>query len=235
MRRVFPGKRAAIRLTVLVLCASILSLAAPANAEEGVFSYFMGVRAIGGQSEIEDIRTAGFTGTTVIENDTDAIGGIGLVFGAESRDLPIRLELEVAYRFRFDLDVRENRPGSVIDHEMNVATTSTLVSAILEWRNESDFTPFAGATIGWARNDVETERINLATQIKTTRDQATNHFAWGGTLGVDWFFAESWSAQAAYRYIDLGETDTGTGPAGERIEGESYTSHDLLLGVSYHF
>jgi len=223
------------RLSIFVLGALVLGLAAPASADQGVFSYYLGLRAIGGQSKIDNIQTPGFTGAAVIQNDTDLVGGVGLVFGAKSKRLPIRLELEVAHRFRFDLDMRENQTGNVIDHEMNVATTSALVTAILEWRNRSSFTPFIGASVGWARNSVETERTNITTQAKTIRDQDTDNFAWGGTLGVDWFFAKSWSAQAAYRYIDLGETDSGPGPAGERIKGGDYTSHDLLLGVFYHF
>ncbi len=47
--------------------------------------------------------------------NSDVVGGVGLVFGAKSRDLPIRVELEVARRFRFDLDVRENLVGNAID------------------------------------------------------------------------------------------------------------------------
>jgi opacity protein-like surface antigen len=235
MRRILPGGRAAQRPGALVLFALILGMAAPAKAEEGVFSYYMGLRAIGTQSKIDNVQGSSFNGAAVIQNDTDVVGGVGLVFGAKSKKLPMRLELEVAQRFRFDLDVRENQTGNVIDHEMNVSTTSALISAILEWRNPSSFTPFVGASIGWARNSVTTERVNFATAAKTTRDNATDNFAWGGTVGVDWFFAQNWSAQAAYRYIDLGETDSGPGPAGESIKGGSYTSHDLLLGVFYHF
>ncbi len=235
MRGATLHERAARRLGMPVFAALVLGLAAPASADQGVFSYYMGLRAIGAQSKIDDVQSSGFGGPAVIQNDSDVVGGVGLVFGAEARDLPIRVELEVAHRFRFDLDVRENLPANVIDHEMNVATTSALVSTILEWRNRSSFTPFVGASIGWARNTTETERINIATQVKTVREKDTDNFAWGGTLGLDWDFAENWSAQAAYRYTDLGETDTGPGPAGESITGGSYTSHDLLLGVFFHF
>ncbi len=235
MGGILLGGKTAPWPVALAFFALLFAIAAPAHAEEGVFSYYMGLRAIGTQSMIDDVETPGFTGAAVIQNDSDVVGGVGLVFGTKTRDLPIRLELEVAHRFRFDLDVRENRNGTVIDNEINVASTSAMVSAIVEWRNRSSFTPFVGGSIGWARNSAETERIDIGTQVKTVRDTDTDNFAWGGTLGVDWFFAENWSAQAAYRYIDLGKTETGPGPTGESIKGGSYTSHDLLLGVFFHF
>jgi len=224
---------------IRALCAATLGalglVVAPAWADEGVLSYFAGLRAIGTYSVIEDVGTTGFAGPAVVENDTDVVGGVGFVAGARVRDLPLRLELEVAHRFRFDLDVRENAPGGAIDHEINVATTSALLSAIVEWRNDSTLTPFVGAGVGWDRNSIETERTDLSTGIKTTRDNDTDNFAWSAQAGVTWRFAQSWSAEAAYRYIDLGDSSTGVGPGGENISGDRYTSHDLLLGVLFNF
>jgi opacity protein-like surface antigen len=215
--------------------ALVLGSAAPAKADQGVLSYYLGVRAIGGYAMVDDVQTSGFTGTSQIQNDSDVVGGVGIFAGTKVRDWPVRFELEVAHRFRLDFDVRENRTGAVIDHEMNIATTSALVSAIVEWRNSTPFTPFLGASLGWARNATDVERINLATQVKTERSEDRDNLAWGAMVGVDWDFSESWTAQAAYRYVDLGEVGSGAGPSGESISADSHTSHDLLLGVLYRF
>ena len=237
-----PPARPVFRRGVLGILASTLGAAAfcslapgPAAAEEGMLSYYVGIRAIGAYAKVDDVKVSGFAGPSHIEHDTDTVAGIGGVVGARFRDLPVRLELEVNHRFRFDFDVRDNQAGNVIDHEMNLKTTSALVNAALEWRNETDFTPFAGVSAGWARNTVETHRTALATQVKSERDEDKDNFAWGALLGVDWNFTERWSAQAAYRYIDLGEVRSGAGPAGESIEADDYISHDFLLGVLFRF
>ena len=220
----------------LAIALAAVSLpAAPARADQGVFSYFLGLRAIGGFAEIEDVNTTGFGGPARIKHDSDSVAGIAPVFGARLNNLPVRFELEVAHRFRFDFDVRDTAPANIVDHELNISTTSALVSAILEWRNKSSITPFAGATVGWARNTADVERVVQVTAVKTERSNDKDNFAWGGTVGIDWDFAESWTAQAAYRYTDLGEVDAGTGPGGETITADSYISHDLLLGVFYRF
>ena len=220
---------------VLGACALLFLAAPPAAADDGVLSYYVGVRAIGAYAKVDDVKVTGFGGPADIENDTDTVAGIGGVIGTRFRDIPVRLELEFNHRFRFDFDVRDTQTGNVIDNEMNIKTNSALVNAALEWRNETDFTPFFGVSAGWARHTVETERTALATQVETERDEDKDNFAWGGLLGVDWHFAESWSAQAAYRYIDLGEVRSGVGPAGDSIEADDYISHDFLIGVLFHF
>ena len=224
-----------LRRAATPILACLAGVASPAAAGEEAPSFYLGARAIGGYGEVDDITTSGFTGATNVQNDTDVVGGVGLVVGYAAPRLPVRLELEVAHRFRFDFDVRDVAPAGTIDYEMNIATTSALASAIVEWRNQSDFTPFAGGSVGWARNSTEVTRIPLATQASTTRDVDKDNLAWGATVGLDWAFAENWVAEAAYRYTDLGEVDAGTAVAGDQISADTYISHDLLLSIYYRF
>ena len=212
----------------------VLAAMTPALADQHGGTVYIGVRAIGAIAEIGDVSTTGFTGTTTIDNDTDEVAGIAGIFGYAFDKLPLRAELEVGYRFRFDLDVRDLGPQT-IDYEMDVATTTALLSAIAEWRNDSDFTPFVGATVGWARNSTETQRTNLSTRAQVFRDTDKDNFAWGGTAGVDWAFSENWAAQFAYRYINLGEVDTGAVNTTDRITGDDYVSHDVLLTIIFLF
>lgn len=212
----------------------ILGTAAPALAEDEQGRFYLGLRAIGSVAQIDSVGASGFTGSTLVENDSDVVGGLAGVYGYALGKLPLRVELEVAHRFRFDLDVRDQGPP-VIDNEVNLATTSALVNMIGEWRNTSDFTPFAGAGIGWARNSTETQRTNLGTQAKTEHDNDEDNFAWSGLAGVDWAFSDNWVAEFAYRYINLGDVDTGLSAAGDTITSDDYTSHDILLSVFYRF
>lgn len=196
---------------------------------------YIGVRAIGAYSMMNDTQTSGFTGTTQIEHDTDSVAGLGVVFGYVVPRIPVRVELEVVRRFRFDYDVRELRPTTTIDDEANVSTTSALVSGILEWRNESAWTPYVGGSIGWARNSTHVTRTNIGTQTESSRDTDSDNFAWGALVGVDWAFARNWTAGFAYRYTNLGEVDAGRAPTGDQFTADSYTSHDLLLSLIYRF
>ncbi len=194
----------------------------------------MALRAIGSVAKIKDVGSSGFTGATLVQNDTDEVAGIAGVLGYAFPDIPLRVEVEVAHRFRFDLDVRDITTP-VIDYEMNVATTSVLLSAFLEWRNSSVFSTFFGPTIGWGRNSTETTRGVIGGGGPVEHDNDTNNFAWGGTIGVDWHFAENMMAEVAYRYINLGEVDTGPAATGESITTGDYVSHDVLISIFYRF
>ena len=46
---------------------------------------------------------------------------------------------------------------------------------------------------------------------------------------------DSWVGEIGYRYIDMGNIDSGTFTSGDRVVGEDYTSHDIVLGIVYLF
>jgi opacity protein-like surface antigen len=206
----------------------------PALAGQDGGTVYIGVRAVGSAAAIGDVSTTAFTGTTLVENDTDLVAGIAGIVGYSFDKVPLRAELEVGYRFRFDFDVRDVA-AQTIDYEMNIATTSALLNTIVEWRNDSDFTPFVGATVGWARNSTDTQRTNLTTQAQVNRETDVDNLAWGGMAGVDWDFGEEWAAQLAYRYINLGDVDTGALNTTDSITGDDYVSHDVLLSILFRF
>jgi opacity protein-like surface antigen len=222
------------RWPIAVVFGFALAAASPAVAGEDKGTIYGGVRAIGSVAAFGDVNTVGFTGTTTIQNDSDEVAGIAGVLGYSFGRFPFRAEVEVGYRFRFDFDVRDVA-AQTIDYEMNVATTSALASAIIEWRNDTDFTPFAGVTAGWARSSTDTQRVNLATQVKTTTDEDADNFAYGGVLGLDWGFSENWSAEFAYRYLNLGEVKTGVINTTDSISADDYASHDVLFSILYRF
>ena len=209
----------------LSVVALVVPLAAAdaAWAQQSEGGFYVGLRANGSIVDADDISGQGFTGSIDAQNDSDTVAGIAAVVGYKWDYLPIRTEVEGGYRFRFDLDVQD-QCAPVVDYE-----------ADLEWRNESDFTPFIGGSIGYARNDADTDRVVVPTQATTSKSNATDNLAWGVMAGVDWEFIDHWSAGLAYRYIDLGEVETGTFSGGDGVSADDYTSHDLLLTFTYRF
>ncbi len=202
----------------------------PALAQDG---FYVGIRGIGSLGEV-DVSSSGFGGAESVDNDDDHVIGVGAIVGYRWQDIPLRTEIEGGYRFRFDMDVRDSGPPTV-DYETNIATTTVLLNAYLEWRNESDFTPFVGGTIGWARNAAENKRTVLGASVSQSDDADEDNLAWGVAAGVDWLFLENVSAELAYRFINLGDVDGGSFAGGDSVEAEDYISHDVMLSVSYRF
>lgn len=95
--------------------------------------------------------------------------------------------------------------------------------------------PLHRGSVGWARSFSDTKRVHVPTQTSLSEEGEKDSLAWVGLVGVDWRFAESWSVELAYRYLDLGEVDAGSFPAGDGLAGEDYTTQDVFLSVSYRF
>ena len=151
---------------------------------------YVGIRAIGAVAFTDDVQTKNFTGTpNLIENDEDGVAGPAIVAGYVFKPFPARVEVEAGYRVRFDLDVRDVQPATTIDYENDLSTIQVLVNFVLQWRNSSAWTPFAGGTLGWARNRVETQRTNLATQAQVNTEENSDNLVYGVIAGVEWAFA----------------------------------------------
>ena len=223
--------------------AAALLLPMAASAQVPQTGWYVGLGLIGAYSTLDDFSADGTLGPTDLEHDDDWVGGVAGKIGYRLSNAPVRFELEVAHRYRFDLDAREEMAGGgpvllaadAVDYETNIGTTSALLTALVEWRTASAFTPFAGLTIGWAHHDVKTERTDLITGDRDRRKTSDDNFAWGALVGVEWAFAQRWSAEVAYRYIDLGSISTGRLDGGQRLRADDYASHDLLLSVLYRF
>ena len=187
---------------------------------------------IGGHSEVSDSKTS--SGILQVRNDFDQIGGLGVAIGYNwaKKGLPIRSEIEYHYRARFDFDTRvANSAG----YENQLSTHSLMVNAYGDYPLSDRWALFAGGGVGWAQNVSDVDRVTLIQGPKSELVTRTNNFAWNLALGVIWSFAESWDAEFRYRYIDLGEVESGPHIDGTTITGGSYTSHDFILGITYRF
>ncbi len=212
------------------LCACLAAL--PAWAEEQQGGYYTGFQITGSRAEVDDFSTTG-TGQFATIDTKDLVIGAGAVLGYQWRGIPLRTEVEAGYRFRFDFDSTDT--VGPVSYKSNISTITVLYNIAYEYRNSTNFTPFIGASIGWARNTADTDRNLRGTTAQVNDENDTDNLAYGGFAGVNWAFAESWSTEFAYRYLQLGEVSTGTFPTGETITADEYSSHDFLITIKYHF
>jgi opacity protein-like surface antigen len=110
-----------------------------------------------------------------------------------------------------------------------------LVNAYGDYQLNDRWAVFAGGGLGWAQNVSDVARVPTGGGAKTERVDRKNNFAWNTALGVIWSFAQNWDAEFRYRYIDLGEVESGPHSDGTIIKAQSYTSHDLIIGITYRF
>jgi opacity protein-like surface antigen len=208
-----------------------LTFVTPASAGDRS-GFYAGLRLLGSVADLKNIDTEGLSGSYTERHGDDLVAGGGGVVGYRWGRLPFRTEMEVTHRVRFDWNFRDNGTPN-IGYNNNLDSTNVLFNLLFEYRNMSNFTPFLGATIGWARNHSDVERTNVGTSVTTEQSNVENNIAWGVMLGLEWAFAQRWGAEFAYRYINLGEVGTGVFPTGDSVTVDDYLSHDLLLSVMY--
>lgn len=204
------------------------------EARERTGDYFV-FRGIGGVSAVDGVtQTSG--GTLQIRNDADEVAGAAFVFGYDwaGKGVSIRTEIEYHHRFRFDFDTRING-GSNAGFENQLSTDAALVNAYYDFDIGRGFKPYVGAGVGWVRNTSEVDRVPLAGTAKEERTDEKDDLGWSVMLGVMFDLSEGWRFEAGYRYIDLGEVESGPFMDGTKMTAVDYTSHDLILGILYRF
>lgn len=225
-----------------VAVLSVLSLASTASAQSSPTSSshsgdYLSFLMIGGASNVDDVTTS--SGTLELRNDADEVAALGFALGYNwaKKGVPIRTEIEYHYRARFDFDKRVTESGP-FGYENQLSTHSVLVNAYGDYQLNDRWAVFAGGGLGWAQNVSDVARVPIelpSSTSKTERVDRKNNFAWNTALGVIWSFAQNWDTEFRYRYIDLGEVESGPHSDGTIIKAQSYTSHDLIIGITYRF
>jgi outer membrane immunogenic protein len=88
------------------------------------------------------------------------------------------------------------------------------------------------ATGGLALANVNTaSTVNFNGTINSLSD-STTHAGWTLGAGLEWMFADRWSAKVEYLYVDLGHA---TNPLPISNNGLSLNENILRIGINYHF
>jgi len=224
------------RAAASMLCALTVFLSAEtAHAQRTSSSHsgdYLTLLMMGGVAKVDDVSVTG--GGLEERNTDDTTLGLGVALGYNwaKKGLPIRSEIEYHYRIRFDFDTRV--PG-VTGFENQLETHAVFVNGYYDWGGARAWALFVGGGIGWAQNVSVVDRTPINFEKPSERTDTSNNFAWNLGLGVIWSFATNWDAEFKYRYVSLGEVVSGRHTGGRTITAESYTSHDLIIGITYRF
>lgn len=197
---------------------------------------YLTVNAIGGRSFMSDHEYTGGSGL-VVRRDVDWVAGNSgaLGYSWEEFGYPVRSELELGLRYRFDLDYRGTVGGIVRGYTNELATFFAMLNGYYDFELEDwNWTPYLGAGVGAARHWTQSERKNFGgATAADSQDQRTNAFSWALMGGATYNWNRNWAAKIEGRYWDLGDVTSGPFASNDKITGH-YTTYDLVLGITYY-
>ena len=188
-----------------------------------------------GFSGQDDIRQLPVTSPDLAtETDTGGFnGGFGgwISYDLEGKiDLPITLELAATWRFRHDLNIHYD----VYLTKLNIMTVDTMLSLLYHIETDTPFTPYVGAGVGVAYLHSQNQHLFDTTNRDVGYTSDTN-LVWQLQGGVNYALSDKLDIRLDYLYIDLGQVHTKTMPtSGSRFTADVF-SHDIRIGVVWHF
>lgn len=176
--------------------------------------------------------------------ETDNNFGLGLSVGMDMGyyyDLPMRLELEYVYRGKAEFGqgpstVWSGGQAFTASHSFDVTAHSLMANAFYDFNNDSVFTPYIGAGLGFAYLDT-TYRAGIANGLSGSVASTSNNwnFAWNVGAGVAYHINDAVALDLGYRYVDLGTVETGTTTVSNFLGSSSvdYTAHEMSIGLRF--
>jgi opacity protein-like surface antigen len=215
-----------------------------AAADTCCSGFYLEAVVIGGGGFIADIRSTGSTSGNLKDTsakDSVAGGGIAMGFDWKRLGAPIRTELEFHRMVRLDWDSRPvfTDVNTSAGMENNVDSTAIMLNVLYDFEiGYSWWRPYAGFGIGYAQNHSDVKYNDFSVGgANTVREESfnTSNLAWSVTAGGNFDITPNWYAQAAYRFINLGDVEAGYTGAGVKLESDRIYRHELRLGFGYRF
>ena len=210
-----------------------------AMREEGPGNIYYAFDIIGAVSLIRDHELSGSSNRDALEvrHQDDLVLGNSLAVGYDWKDhgFPIRTELEAGIRYRFDLDYRAKSIADnslVSGYSTNLATIFAMTNAYYDFDLESDFRPYVGAGVGWARHRADTERRDFPSNSTVSEIDNTDNFTWSLMGGVIYDWTRNWGLGLEGRFTDLGDVTVGPFGGGDKVDSRYY-SFDVVIGITY--
>ena len=197
------------------------------SSNSGNYLSFLMIASV---AQVDDVTSTSGTLQERNTDDTTAAPGIVLGYNWAKKGIPIRSEIEYHYRVRFDFDTRV---VGVAGYENQLSTHAILVNAYYDQQLSDTWALFGGGGIGWAQNVSDVSRTSLNGGVSSERTDETDNFAWNLAIGAIWTFAKNWDLEFKYRYIHLGEVSSGPHTNGTTIAADTYTAHDVIIGITY--
>jgi len=210
-----------------------------AMREEGPGNIYYAFDIIGAVSFIRDHELGGSSNRDALEvrHEDDLVLGNSLAVGYDWKDhgFPIRTELEAGIRYRFDLDYRAKsvtNASLISGYTTNLATIFAMTNAYYDFDLESDFRPYVGAGVGWARHRADTERRDFPSNSTVSEIDNTDNFTWSLMGGVIYDWTRNWGLGLEGRFTDLGDVTVGPFGGGDKVDSRYY-SFDVVIGITY--
>jgi len=198
----------------LILSSSVVFASDGANTQGPYFAARLGVCFLDDAKLSEE----GVPFTIDTEFDTGVVieGAVGYDFGM------FRVEGEIGYR-KNDID-KFSALGISLSADGDIDALSFMANGYLDFENQTAFTPYIGAGIGYAEvsaNDLSVAGIDIGSEDDSV-------FAYQFGVGVGYSATESLIVEIAYKYFATSDPDF------EDTEAE-YDSHNISIGIRYAF
>ena len=177
--------------------------------------------------------------------DSSALFGLGVGYYVNDW---LRLDVTGEYRSRANFHGTQviTSGGATYTDEYTASKSEWLflLNGYVDLGTWSGFTPFVGAGVGTSRNTIHSfQDVNTPNQGVAFGDAASKwNFAWALHAGVGYKVTKNVAIEFAYRYVDLGDAESGdlyTYLGGNLVNNpmvfKHLTSHDLKLGVRVNF
>lgn len=232
--------------------AAVCAFAANASAEESKNGFYLTGKAGASVASLSDQRfqydegdwSTGFKGSN--NHDTAFSGGIAAGYDFYPQfSIPVRTELEFYARGKADTEYNLFKDDWVrADMKNEVSVNSLMLNAYYDFRNDSAFTPWVSAGIGYARIHQKSTGVitfdngyGYSDRASDSRSDTSDNFAWSLGAGVRYDVTPDVSLDISYRYLDAGDANvTYTDDWGDKYKSDvDVKSHDIMLGVTYNF
>jgi opacity protein-like surface antigen len=205
-------------LLIISVCVLAIFFSSSAYSAEGFYVSGNIGFAMLSDSDITDSTTPGLTIT--MEYDTGlALGGaLGYDFNR------FRVEGEISYQ-KNDID-KVSILGFPFAASGDVSSLAFLINGYFDFVNDSAFTPYITAGLGYAQIDLND--FNIAGSGEPDYSQDDSVFAYQVGLGVGYAVTEKVTIDVKYRYFATEDPEFDTATA-------EIASHNFLLGVRFNF
>jgi len=136
----------------------------------------------------------------------------------------VRVEGELSYQ-KNDAD-QLSQMGDISDMKGDATSTALLVNGYYDFANESAFTPYISAGLGYAK--VETNDMNVVGSSGSDFNEDDGVFAYQVGAGVGYAVNENVTLDLKYRYFATEDAELDT----SEVE---FASHNFLVGIRYNF
>ena len=183
-------------------------------------------------------------------HDTVFSGGIAAGYDFYPQfSIPVRTELEFYARGKADSKYNVDKDSWLggywrDDLKNEVSVNTLMLNAYYDFRNDSAFTPWVSAGIGYARIHQKTTGISTwdygygsSGRESLSRSGSADNFAWSLGAGVRYDVTPDIALDLSYRYLDAGDSSVSYKDEwGDKYKSEvDVKSHDIMLGVTYNF